>query len=448
MASPSAAPSADPVRSPGLSRRAVLKGAGWLGAAAVAGPALAACSSGGGGSSGGSSASLRIWHWEPTFQAPISKAIADFEAANRGVKITQRMIPFGPYSNTLQAALVAKNPPDIFFPGVLTTNLGKSGVTLDLKKELGASFINQFFPSDNAQSVYENGQYGVPWISQIFVLYYNKKILAAAGVNPPQTWADVLKIAPVIRKKTGTIPLALQGNPDNALADFMLPMITQAGNDPGETLKLDALTAPGVTWDTPSVVSAFQNIIDLVKGGVFDPGILSVTMDGSYASYTSGKAAMIYTGSFFLPVVYSTATKDFIANEFAFTQAPAWSPGAKHWMGDQAGDVFAVSASSKNQSAALDFLRYLYQPQRYVAMCNQTANMPSTIAGQPKISDPNLRQMASWLVAGDGCPHILFGQGSFAAVANTTTAVFQGKYTAAQAAAAVEASVKQARLQS
>ena len=117
-------------------------------------------------------------------------------------------------------------------------------------------------------------------------------------------------------------------------------------------------------------------------------------------------------------------------------------------MGDQAGDVFAVSASSKNQSAALDFLRYLYQPQRYVAMCNQTANMPSTIAGQPKISDPNLRQMASWLVAGDGCPHILFGQGSFAAVANTTTAVFQGKYTAAQAAAAVEASVKQARLQS
>jgi ABC-type glycerol-3-phosphate transport system substrate-binding protein len=439
-----------PATSAGPSRRAVLRGAGLLGAAAVAGPALAACSSSSpsAGSGGSNTGSITFWHWEPSFQAPFAKAIASYEAAHPGVKVTQRMIPFGPYSSALQAALVGGNPPDIFFPEVLTLSLAKAGQTLDLKKELGSNFISQFYPSDNAQSVYQGGQYGVPWISQIFLLYYNKKILAAAGVNPPQTWADVRQIAPIIRSKTGAIPLAVQGNPNNVLADFMLPMVTQAGNDPSEVLKLDALTAPGATWETPNVVAAFQNIIELVNGKVFDPGVLAATQDGAYASYTSGKAAMLFSGSFFLPVLHTTATQSFIANEFAFTKLPAWSPGARHWAGDQAGDVLAVSSKSKSPQVALDFIKYLYQPQRYVAMCNQTANMPSTVAGGPQISDPNLRKMASWLAAGDGCPHILFGQGSFAAVSNTTTAVFQGKYTASQAAAAVQSSVTQARQQS
>ena len=302
-----------------ISRRSLLRSVLAVGGAATFGSGLAACGSSGGGSSS-SSKELNLWHWEEGSQEPLNQVIQEFQSANPGLTIKPRFMPYASYNTTLQAALAAKSEPDIFFPGVALTALGKAGRTLDLKKELGESFTSQFFDSVNQQATYNGGQYGVAFNAQIFLLYYNKKILAQAGVEPPETWDDVIRIAPTIRQKTGVLPVSLYGNPNNALADFYLPLVTQASDDPSEMYKLDAHDG-GTTWNTPHVVEAFQKVADLVNAKVFDPGILSVDQDGSYAAYTGSKAAMMFTGSFFLPTLYTTASKDFMANEFAFTKA-------------------------------------------------------------------------------------------------------------------------------
>jgi raffinose/stachyose/melibiose transport system substrate-binding protein len=427
-----------------ISRRSLLRSALAVGGAAALGSGLAGCGSSGGSGSGSSSKELNLWHWEEGAQEPLNRVIQEFQSANPGLTIKPRFMPYASYNTTLQAALAAKSEPDIFFPGVALTALGKAGRTLDLKKELGDSFTSQFFDSVNQQATYNGGQYGVAFNAQIFLLYYNKKILAKAGVEPPETWDDVIRIAPIIRQKTGELPVALYGNPNNALADFYLPLVTQAGDDPAEMYKLDAHDN-GTTWNTPHAVEAFQKVVDLVNAKVFDPGILSVDQDGSYAAYTGGKAAMMFTGSFFLPTLYSTASKDFIANEFAYTKTPAWKTGARHWAGDQSGSVFSVSARTGNKTAALDFLRFMYDPGRYSTLMNDASSMPATKLATQQVKDENVKKMAGWLADGDGAPHILFGQGSFTAVANATAGVFQGKYNPQQAVAAVETAVVQAR---
>lgn len=427
-----------------VSRRTVLRGAGAIGGAAAVSSLLAACS-GQAGSAGTAGSTLSIWHWEPTFQPVLKQLIGQYEAEHKGLKITQRYLPYASFNTALQASLAAKTDPDIYFPGTSLIALGQAGRTLDLKKELGEKFLSQIYTAANQQGQYKGGQYGIGWEVDILVLYYNKKILSQAGVQPPETWDDVIRIAPIIREKTNTLPLALYGNPNNALSDFFLPFITQAANDPTEELKLDLLTG-GATWDTPHVVEAFQKLIDLINAKVFDPGILSIDQDSSFASYTGGKAAMMYTGEWFVPTAYTTASKEFLANEFAVTKVPAWSPGARHWAGDQAGDVWAVSARSKNKTAALDFLQWLYEPTRYAQIMNKTlVGLPATAAAGKLMTDPYLKEMGTYLAEGDGCPHILFGQGSFTSVGNVVAGVFQGKYSAEGAAKAIQSAVLQAR---
>jgi hypothetical protein len=53
--------------------------------------------------------------------------------------------------------------------------------------------------------------------------------------------------------------------------------------------------------------------------------------------------------------------------------------------------------------------------------------------------------MTSWLLKGNGAPHILFGQGSSDAVASSLSALLGGKTSPAAAASAMQKAVDQAR---
>ena len=76
---------------------------------------------------------------------------------------------------------------------------------------------------------------------------------------------------------------------------------------------------------------------------------------------------------------------------------------------------------------------------------NDSASMPSTQAAGAQVSDPVLKQMTSWLLNGDGAPHILFGKGSSAAASNAVAGLIGGQSTPQQTAAKIQADVAQAQ---
>jgi len=126
-------------------------------------------------------------------------------------------------------------------------------------------------------------------------------------------------------------------------------------------------------------------------------------------------------------------------------QTPAWAKGKKHWCANQAGAGLSVAAGSKNKDAAITFLKYLYEPTRYGQIMNQSHSMPSTVAAGQKIQDPVLKEMTSWLIEGNGCPHILFGKGSSDSASNELAALIGGKKDPQAAAAGIQKAVHQAQ---
>jgi len=423
-----------------VSRRRVLQVAG-LGVGTVAlGPLLAACSSS--KKSGAASDTVQMWDWTTEFD--LAPTIKSYEAANSGAKIARRSIVFNSYQPALQAALTAKNEPDIFLGANLTLQLGAANRIVDIKQAMGQGFLDGMFPSINMQSQVGDKQYSIGWEAQSFGIFYNKTLLARAGVSPPQTWDELIRMAPVIRSKTGTTPLAMTGTPGNNLCDFFMPLITQAADDPQVALDLDAHTKSGVTWKSQPVIDALTKVKDLVDAKVFDPGLLAVDEDTGRAAFTSGKAAMLFTGSFYVTVLRSSASKQFLS-EYAIAKTPAWASGQRHWTANQAGTAFSISSRSKNIDAAVTWLKYLYEPTRYATLMNQTNGMPAVKASIAAVDSPDIKQMAQWLTDGDGCSHIFFGVGTGTALTDGITSIIQGNASPQAAAAAIEDAVVQAR---
>ena len=60
---------------------------------------------------------------------------------------------------------------------------------------------------DGARSRADGKVYGVPFAVQTLVVFYNKKLLARAGVQPPQTWDQFLAALKTL-KDHGITPLA------------------------------------------------------------------------------------------------------------------------------------------------------------------------------------------------------------------------------------------------
>jgi len=138
---------------------------------------------------------LNFWTWRTEDVDFYNSVIADFEAANPGIKIKQEAIKNTEYNTVLSAALKAgEGAPDVFMSrayGGLETYTD-SGYIQELDELV--SNIKEFSPAalKGATSLTDGKIYGVPVASQTVFCFYNKKLYAELGLEVPKTWSDFI----------------------------------------------------------------------------------------------------------------------------------------------------------------------------------------------------------------------------------------------------------------
>ena len=441
-----AAPLSTPFRRRSL-LRAALGGAAALGTGSL----LAACgsddtpsSSSSGGNAGGNPATVRMWSWYSEQKDEFPKLVAKFQEQNPNIKVENRL--FGTpdqYLPALQAAVAAGDVPEIFAPHTRALTYGTGGISADLKKDLGEDFLADFFDSANQEYTLDGKQYAMGWMAQTFGIFYNPEILAKAGVDAAsiETWDDLMAAAPKI-KAINKFGLSISCNPTTSSLDFFLPLLTQVSDDPTFFLKLDQ-QLDGLTWEDPTVVKAIELNKRIVDAGVFQPGTTGTSGPQSEQLFYTEKAAMYFSGSWSPQGFVQNASKDFV-KKYKVMKTPAIASGAKHWTANQAGAGWAVSETSKNKDAALTFLKFLYDSAQYSPTMNNSNSMPATKSAAEKIENPVMKEMTSWLIGGEGCPHIPFGNGTVAA-GDPLSQVFEGKGEPAAVAKQMQAAVQNAK---
>jgi multiple sugar transport system substrate-binding protein len=178
---------------PSLSRRSVLRLAGGLGAAAVAGPVLAACGdSTGSGSS--KSASLRFMFWGSDDRVKrFQKACTTFTEKNSSIKVSPEFGDIDAIETKITVAMSGKNLPDVFWvTSDLLPQLVAGGHVMDLTSHLGAGKgidDTGFTDSIKAPGVVDGKQYAMTHGLQSIGMFAKKNILDEVGV-PVKNYPD------------------------------------------------------------------------------------------------------------------------------------------------------------------------------------------------------------------------------------------------------------------
>ncbi|WP_166346415.1 ABC transporter substrate-binding protein [Phytoactinopolyspora limicola] len=151
------------------------------------------------------------------------------------------------------------------------------------------AIANGDVPEDLQQYYTYNGdQYCVPLNVAYWVLYYNKHVFADHGLEPPQTWDDLMHIAETLADEG--IPAFYQ---TNILFSFVWFQTLLAGSDPD---LYEALGTGEASYTDPGVVAVMEQWGDMIEAGYFsDPGLA----DDPQVLLNNGDLAMLNFGTFF-----------------------------------------------------------------------------------------------------------------------------------------------------
>jgi raffinose/stachyose/melibiose transport system substrate-binding protein len=275
----------------------------------------------------------------------------------------------------LPAEMAEGNPPEIFdlFGGEADAwAYAKANRLLDLKpilEELGKQY-----DFANLEAFTVDGRIvGLPVTGQAEGVFYNKKIFADLGVQPPKTYAEFLDICEKVKAK-GITPIALASS--DAWVPTMLIntlLVRSASVD-----KLAGLVSGTAKWTDPLIADAFVQLEELVTKGYLQEGNLNFKYMEQQNQFKAGKAAMMFDGSWAYPALidpeYSLIAKD--AGFFSFPDMGGLGDGLIN--GSYAhGYGFSNKLTDLQKEAVKQFIKLMFNDEKQKRQLTEESLLPS-----------------------------------------------------------------------
>lgn len=256
---------------------------------------------------------VTIEYWQYYFESKVAlmdELIAEFEAANPGIKVKHQHFPYDSFQEKLAAAVAANEGPDIvnLFYGWVPKYV-KSGVLQPLPAgSFSAETIEKEFAPMVTINKFDGVYYTIPIAVRTLGLLYNKDILAENGYDaPPATLDELVEMAVKMTRRSDSGEMQLEGltfQPDGQLHGFFRPVLLNLfGQKP---LSDDLKT---VLWNQSEAgYQAFQWLIDLAT--VHKVGEVNF-MTNDATAFRNGAAAMSIDGSYRLSALEKDGTLNY-----------------------------------------------------------------------------------------------------------------------------------------
>jgi len=326
------------------------------GAAVLAGMSLAACSSSSGSSGSTDGAvTLKVALWDAAEATSKTQSVIDeFQKANPTIKVEVQAIPFSDYEQKLLQQLRAGQTPDVIQTfGNFTADFAAAGALAPLDEYADSTYQGQMLKQLLQAGVIDNKLVAVPWAVQPVGLWYNKKLMTQAGLDPnkpPATVNDLVSaLAAVKAKVPGVIPMGIDSTNRVFGLDVNYPWIRAFGANP-----IDGTTAGADS-------AGMKSYLDFMRT-LGTKGYTEINQKIGYFRPLAAqdKVAFIEDQSILEAVIKATNTK--ITNdEFNATWGVATMPAGadgKSYSVPQDHQLAMMKASS-NKKAAWTFIQWM-----------------------------------------------------------------------------------------
>ena len=331
----------------------------------VAALLAAAC----GGSSGSSSSqstkdfgvnatgTVHFWARQAT-DGPAKALVAAFNATHKNLKVVLHLTPPNDDTSQLATAIRAGSVPDVVgLNDIDVPEFSHQNALMNLTKYIDAlPYKTSLSPGHLKLATYNGQDYGLPYLADLSVLWYNKKLFKEAGLNPndpPTSYAQIVSDAKKITALGhGIYGFSFAGDCQGCLGFTMLPSLWAAGqhmiNGPlgNQTVNV-ANDAPLKT-----MLAAYHTM----WAGHMTP-VADQTQNGLTwgADFEAGKVGI-------LPGDYGFATK--LTNQAEFADAPLPAVNGGSYSTFDGGDDFVIPAGAPNASGAWEFIKWALEPQQ------------------------------------------------------------------------------------
>ncbi len=291
----------------------------------------------------------------------IDDLAAEFSKENPGIKLTP--IYAGSYQDTIVKALTAHKsgtPPvtSVLLSTDMFTLIDEDAIVpIDnfVKTADDKAWLGGFYKAFMANSQTGGKTWGVPFQRSTIVLYYNKELFKAAGLDAskgPATWAEMADYAKKLTKKDASgkvtqygVQIPSSGFPYWLFQALAVENDAILANDAGNAVK----------FDDPKVITALQYWVDLGKQGVHPTGV--VEWGTTPKDFFEKKVAMMWT---------TTGNLTNVKNNAKFDFGVAMLPAGKRKGSPTGGGNFYIFKKSTpaQQEAAFKFIKWVTQPER------------------------------------------------------------------------------------
>jgi raffinose/stachyose/melibiose transport system substrate-binding protein len=331
---------------------------------------------------------LTVWdqNTDPGINDAQEQLNAAFHAKYPNVTINRVSQSFTDLKTKLKLALSSDEPPDVVQANQGYPDMGafvKAGYLRPLGDYAGLYGWTGYYPasllalnsfSPDGKTWQGDNLYGVSQTGELVGLYFNKAVLARAGITTPPTTVAELTDAMAKVKAAGALPLSygdVEKSPGIHLYGFVLTALAgQAGVN-------DLVTSKSGAWTDAQQVDAARVITDWVGNGYVTPGANGVSRDQAVASFGSGEAAFLITGTWYQATLEAASA----AKEIGFTALTPHGSATPQTMGGE-GLAWALTSKAKHADAAAAYVDFITDEQAAQALV-KTGNLPTVVPADP-----------------------------------------------------------------
>jgi multiple sugar transport system substrate-binding protein len=335
--------------------------------AAVAAVALVAAACG--GSSGSTSSqspktfgvnatgTVHFWARQAT-DGPAKALVAGFNATHKNLKVVLHLTPPNDDTSQLATAIRAGSVPDVVgLNDIDVPEFSHQNALMNLTKYVNAlPYRSSLSPGHLKLATYNGQDYGLPYLADLSVLWYNKKLFKEAGLNPNDPPASYAQIVSDAKKITalghGIYGFSFAGDCQGCLGFTMLPSLWAAG----QHMINGPLTNQTVNVSKDAPLKTMLEAYHTMWAGHMTP-VADQTQNGLTwgADFEAGKVGI-------LPGDYGFATK--LPNQAEFADAPLPAVDGGNYSTFDGGDDFVIPAGAPNASGAWEFIKWALEPQQ------------------------------------------------------------------------------------
>jgi multiple sugar transport system substrate-binding protein len=248
------------------------------------------------GNTGGTKTKITLTTWTGADEAKELQVVIDkVNAEATDFEIVHQASP-ADYYTKLQTSIAGNTAADLMWLSQeYVANYADNGAILDITDQVAklsdmpAAKLDDYYPGSIDVSKYNGKLYGLPWIAQPVVLYYNPAMFQAAGINPPDeswTWDTFKDAATKLTKSDGS----QWGTSFNGWPPIHM-FIWQAG---GEVITKDLKSSP---IDSPEALMGEQFYADVIYNPAMAVPEATIKEQGFGEMAKAGKIAMFFGGA-------------------------------------------------------------------------------------------------------------------------------------------------------